>query len=645
MEMESTVERLEFKSELRQVLHIITHSLYSHKEVFLRELISNASDAIDKIRFNSISNEALLEGNRDWKIKISVSKDARTLTVSDNGIGMTRESIIENLGTIAKSGTRAFLEALKAADASSRPDLIGQFGVGFYSSFMVADKVTVVSRMAGTPASEGVRWESDGTGEFTVEHVEKTMRGTDVIVHLKKEEEEFLDEWKIRTIVRQFSDFVEHPVVMDVEKKEEKETKTVEETLNSRKAIWLRPKSEVTEEEHEGFYQQISHNFDKPSKIIHYAGEGTHEFKVLLYIPSKKAFDLSFGDSKFGPKLYIRRVLIMDNCDQLLPPYLRFVKGVVDCADLPLNVSREMLQQNPILEKIKKNIVSKILKTLEEMKKTEYDAYLSFFKELGSILKEGLSRDWSNKEPLADLLLMESINTPRGSFTTFEQYVVAMPSEQKDIYYLTGESRSHIEHAPYLEALKGKGWDVLLFTDPIDEFILPSLQEYKGKRLKAADKADVELPDKKEHADDVKKKFAPLLNALKEKLNEVKEIRLSTRLKESASCLVSEEGAMGAHMERLMQRMGQMEGAEPGKRIMELNPEHAVVQLMLALFTKDAADARLENYGRLLYEQAVIAEGSKLPDPSAFARRVNELMANDLDRMIGYMTDQEEKNS
>ncbi|HEX9655321.1 MAG TPA: molecular chaperone HtpG [Bacteroidota bacterium] len=644
--MESTVEKMEFKSELRQVLHIITHSLYSHKEVFLRELISNASDAIDKIRFNSISNETTpLEGNRDWKIKISVAKDARTLTITDNGIGMTRESIIENLGTIAKSGTKAFLEALKAADASSRPDLIGQFGVGFYSSFMVADKVTVISRMAGTPASEGVRWESDGTGEFTVEQVEKTTRGTDVIVHLKKEEEEFLDEWKIRTIVRQFSDFVEHPVVMDVEKKEEKETKTVEETLNSRKAIWLRPKSEVTEEEHEGFYQQISHNFDKPVKIIHYAGEGTHEFKVLLYIPSKKAFDLSFGDAKFGPKLYIRRVLIMDNCDQLLPPYLRFVKGVVDCADLPLNVSREMLQQNPILEKIKKNIVSKILKTLEEMKKTEYDKYLSFFKELGSILKEGLSRDWSNREQLADLLLMESINTPRNSFTTFEQYVVAMPSEQKDIYYLTGESRSHIEHAPYLEALKEKGWDVLLFTDPVDEFILPSLQEYKAKKLKAADKADVELPDKKEHAEDVRNKFAPLLSTLKEKLNEVKEIRLSTRLKESASCLVSEEGAIGAHMERLMQRMGQMEQAEHGKRIMELNPEHTVVQSMLALFLKDAADERLENYGRLLYEQAVIAEGSKLSDPSAFARRVNELMVNDLERMTGKAADQEVKNT
>jgi len=643
--MESTVEKMEFKSELRQVLHIITHSLYSHKEVFLRELISNASDAIDKIRFNSISNEALLEGNRDWKIKISVAKDARTLTVADNGLGMDRQSIIENLGTIAKSGTKAFLEALKATDASSRPELIGQFGVGFYSSFMVADKVTVISRMAGTPTSEGVRWESDGTGEFTIEQVEKPTRGTEVIVHLKKEEDEFLDEWKIRTIVRQFSDFVEHPVVMDVEKKEEKETKVVEETLNSRKAIWLRPKSEVTEEEHEGFYQQISHNFDKPAKIIHYAGEGTHEFKVLLYIPSKKAFDLSFGDAKFGPKLYIRRVLIMDNCDQLLPPYLRFVKGVLDCADLPLNVSREMLQQNPILEKIKKNIVSKILKTLEEMKKTEYDTYLSFFKELGSILKEGLSRDWSNREPLSDLLLMESINTPRNSFTTFEQYVVAMPSEQKDIYYLTGESRSHIEHAPYLEALKEKGWDVLLFTDPVDEFILPSLQEYKGKKLKAADKADIEFPEKKEYAEDVKKTYAPLLHALKDKLAEVKEIRLSTRLKESASCLVSEEGAMGAHMERLMQRLGQMEEAEPGKRIMELNPDHEVVRSMLMLFEKDSKDERIEKYGRLLYEQAVIAEGSKLPDPSAFARRVNELMVHDLERVTKEEADQQGNNT
>ena len=625
-----TPETLEFKSELRQILHIITHSLYSHKDVFLRELISNASDAIDKIRFNSLTNEAILEGDREWRIKLIQDKSSGTLTVSDNGIGMSREAIVDNLGTIAKSGTKAFLESLTQADARNKPELIGQFGVGFYSAFMVADRVTVVSRMAGDP-SQGVRWSSDGQGEFTVETTPKPSRGTDVILHLKAEEKEFLESWKLQSMVKQFSDFIEHPIVMDVEKEDEKKVKSVsEETLNSRKALWLRSKSDVTPEEYNAFYQQMSNDFTDPLRIIHYTGEGTTEFKVLLFIPARKPFELQFGEAKVGPRLYIRRVLIMDHCESLLPPYLRFVKGVVDCADLPLNISREMLQQNPLLEKIQKNIVKNVLKALDEMKRTETDRYAAFFKELGSILKEGISRDRTNQEQIADLMLFESLKTEPTKLTSLGDYVSGMPPEQEEIYYLAGETRGHLERAPYLEVLKEKGWDVLLLTDPIDEFVIPALPEYKGKKLKAADRADLEADTatKTKNAG-IQDSFANLFTALMAKIDGIKDIRLSTRLKESASCLVSEEGAMGANMEHLLQKLGHAGDAPGSKRVLELNPDHPAVIALKAIHTANGDDHRVELYGRLLYEEAVIAEGSKLKDPAAFARRLNELLVRD----------------
>ena len=627
------VETMEFKSELRQILHIITHSLYSHKEIFLRELISNASDAINKIRFNSLNNEDLLEDNKDWKIRLVVDKDKGTLTVSDNGIGMSRDTIIDQLGTIAKSGTKELLETLNRADAANRPELIGQFGVGFYSSFMVADRVTVLSRTAGDPPEQGVRWVSAGEGEFTVKVMEKAGRGTDVTLHLNEDEKEFLDEWRLRQVVKQFSDFVEYPVVMDVEKEEEGEKKTVEETLNSMKALWLRSKSDVSEEEYNTFYKQISNDFGDPSKVIHYSGEGLTEFKVLLFIPSKRPFDMMFGEPKFGLKLYVQRVMIMDNCEELLPPYLRFVKGVVDCADLPLNVSREILQHNPILDRIKKNIVKRLFQALEEMKKDEYDKYVDVFKELGQILKEGLSQDVENREQIADLMLFESVNTEAGKYTTFEEYIEKMPPDQEEIYYLTGESRTILAHTPYLEVFKDRNWDVLFMTEPIDEFVVPSLTEYKGKKLKAADKGDVEADEvTKVKAEEHEKTYKTLIETLKEKITDVQDIRLSSRLRESASCLVVDEGAMGANMERIMQRMGQGEGMPMGQqRILELNPEHPAVLGLQKLYESTPEDPRIENYGRLLYEQAVIAEGSKLTDPVAFAQRVNELMMKELE--------------
>jgi molecular chaperone HtpG len=623
----AAAETLEFRTELKQLLHIITHSLYSHKEIFLRELISNASDAINKIKFDSLNRDDLLEDNKDWKIKIAVDKEKKTLTVSDNGVGMSRAEAVENLGTIAKSGTRAFLESLQKSADSERPELIGQFGVGFYSSFMVADRVTVVSRRSGDP-KDGVRWESDGQGEFHVEAVEKPSRGTDVILHLKDDEKEFLDPYVLRQLVKKFSDFIEHPVVMDVEKKEGDQETTTEETLNARRAIWLRAPSEVKPEEYKEFYAQLGGGVDEPARVIHYVAEGVNEFRVLLFVPSKKPFELQWGgDYKVGPRLYVQRVLIMENCEKLLPPYLRFVRGVVDSTSLPLNISRELLQQNPILDRMAKNILKNVLDALKEMKDGEYDKYVSFYKELGSILKEGVGRDWANREKLADLLLFESMNTPAGQFTTLAQYVEKMPSDQKEIYFLTGEEREPLLHSPYLEAFRARGQDVLLLTDPIDEFILPGLPEYKGKHLQAADRG--QLDDKPDEQKAEAARYEKLFAHLKAKIDDVSDVRLSSRLKESASCLVAAEGAMSAHLERLMERMGRAEEGRRPKRVLELNGNHPAVVSLRELFENNPEDSRVESHGRLLYEQAVLAEGSKLKDPAGFARRINALLVKD----------------
>jgi len=620
-------ETLSFKSELKQVLHLITHSLYSHKEIFLRELLSNASDAIDKVRFNSLENEALLENDRDWTIRLAVDREANTLTVSDNGIGMDRDTIIEHLGTIAKSGTRAFLERLKDVEAGTRPELIGQFGVGFYSSFMVADRVTVLSRAAG--ATEAVRWESDGQGEFTVAPDQRNGRGTDVILHLKADEMDFLETWRLRGLVKQFSDYIEHPIVMAIEKKSEDKTTVEDETLNSQKALWLRSKADITEEEHNAFYRQISADFEDPLKVIHVQAEGTPSFRALLYLPKRKAMNLQFGDAKAGPRLYINRVLIQDPCEALLPAWLRFVKGVVDCPDLPLNVSREMLQQNPLLERIQKHLVKQVLKALEELKTTERETYADFFKELGQILKEGLGRDWERREAIADLLLFEHLKGDAGKGITLAEYVEAMPEDQKDIYHLAGEDRAALAHAPSLEAFKAKDWDVLLLTDPIDPFVIPGLPEYKGKALKAADRHAPELPEaEKAKAEAAAGAFQPLLDLFKTKLTGLKDVRLSSRLKESAACLVAAEDAMDPHMEQLLARLGQ--GHTPSPRVLELNPEHPTVKALLAKYQADPSDARLEGYTHLMLDQALIAEGSRPEDPTAFLARINELATKDL---------------
>jgi len=529
---------------------------------------------------------------------------------------------------IARSGTKAFLEQLKQANVEQRPELIGQFGVGFYSSFMVADRVTVVSRPAGT--RQGVRWESDGQGEFSIKPVEKEHRGTDVILHLRDDAKEFLTPWRVRDIVKRYSDFIDHPIVMDVEREKDGNKTTDEETLNSRQAIWLRPKHEIKAEEYTAFYKQISRDFDEPLKTIHVAAEGTLEFRALMFLPAHRPMDFMMGpEKKSGLDLYVRRVLIQHEAEELAPPYLRFVKGVVDSSDLPLNVSRETLQHNPVLAKIKGNVVNRVLKALEELRDTDYDKYVKFFKEFGAYLKEGAGNDFANRERLADLLLFESTKTAPGEFTTLAKYLQNMPGEQKEIYFLIGETRAMLENSPYLEAFKSRGQEVLLLTDPIDEYFVHSLGSYKEKPLKGVDRgaapADADAEAKlKEQSE----KFKPLLDSVTKTLAaDVKEVRLSGRLKESAAVLVADEYGMSAHMERLLHRIGRGEEAPQTKRVLELNPDHPVVQGLLARHAADAADPLIENTARLLFDQAVVAEGSRVKDPAAFARRVNELLA------------------
>ena len=634
-------QKMEFKTEVKELMDLMIHSLYSHKEVFLRELISNASDAIDKARYEALTNSALHEGESEWKIRISADRNAGTLTVSDNGIGMTKDEVIEALGTIAHSGTKDFLKVLRSREAKDNPELIGQFGVGFYSSFMVADRIIVVSRRAGTDQGKGVKWESTADGSFTVDDAEKKGKGTDIILHLKEEEKKYLDEWEIRRIVRKYSDFIEHPVVMEVEREKESELEKgqrikvkEDETLNSMKAIWLRDKSEVTAEEYHEFYRHISHDFADPAKVIHYRAEGTSEFTSLLFIPSRAPFDIFYKEYKIGPTLYVRRVQIMDHCEELIPLYLRFVKGVVDSSDLPLNVSREILQNNRQVEIIKKNITKKVLDTLGEMKTNEYDHYLTFYKEFGRVLKEGIHYDFSRREQVGDLLLFPSTKTAAEGFTTLQAYIDGMKEGQEDIYYITGTSREEALKSPYLEVFYEKEYEVLLMLDDIDDFIMSGF-EYKGRKFKSVVKGELTL-DKKEDAEreEAKKKYEKLLELIRDRLREeVKDVRLSGRLKDSAVCLVVDEGALDPNMERLMKSMGQ--DIPSAKKILEINPAHPVFEAMEALFEKDRGGDVLKEYVGLLYDQALMMEGSKPKDPVAFAKAVAKLMVEHAKQVQG----------
>jgi molecular chaperone HtpG len=631
-----------FETEVQQLLDLVIHSLYSNRDIFLRELISNASDAIDKIRFEAHSNEALLEANADWKIKIVPDKGAGTLTISDNGIGMGIAEVEENIGTIARSGTRAFLDSLKGKGVDN-PELIGQFGVGFYSAFMVADRVSLVTRRAGEK-SAACRWESTGDGSYTIEECAKETRGTEITLHLKEEMREYLDEWKVRTIVKKYSDYVQYPVVMDITREEVPTgvdgkpiegagtiAKTTEETLNSMKAIWTRSKGEITDDEYEEFYKHISHDFDKPLKTIHYAAEGVSEFRALLYIPARKPFDLFMPDKKRGVHLYVKRVFITDNCENLLPDYLRFVKGVVDSSDLPLNVSREILQEDVQIRRIQKNLVGKVLATLAEMQAKEPKEYLTFYREFGPVLKEGIHVDTANREKLQELILFESSKTETGEFVSLKEYVDRMPAEQKEIYYITGEIRRVVENSPHLEVLRQKGFEVLFMTDPVDEWVVQALAEYGGKKLKPVDRGDMELDTAEEkkaretRKEENEKQYKGLLDFIGDKLkDQVKEVRLSERLAESACCLVSDQAGLSAHMERLLKAMNQE--VPETKRILEINPDHPVMQALSRMYDEDRQSPKLVDYCELLLDQALLAEGSAIKNPLRFTKLVAELM-------------------
>lgn len=638
-----------FKTEVQRLLDLVIHSLYSNKEIFLRELLSNASDAIDRARFESLKDESILEDDPDWKIKISVDADKKLLTISDNGIGMSADEVEKNIGTVANSGTRRFLEQLQENKEALAPELIGQFGVGFYSAFMVADKVTVLTRRAGQGA---LRWESSGDGYYTLEEGEREKRGSDIILHLNEEHVEYLEEWKIRKTVKKYSDFVEHPICMDIVREEverddegkeiegaERKVTVTEETLNSRKAIWLRPKNEVEAEDYAEFYKHISHDFQEPFESIHWNVEGQAEFKALVYIPQRAGMDMFMPEQKNkGLQLYVHRVFITDNCEELLPNYLRFLRGVVDSADLPLNVSREMLQEARALQIIRKNVVRKVLDTLAEIKEKQSERYEKFWESFGKVLKEGLHTDFENREKLQDLLLFESSSTEPGKLTSLADYVKRMPEEQKDIYYLTAEDRNAAQNAPQLEIFRSKGFEVLFMIDPIDEWIVNDISSFEEKKLTSISKGDVDLDSEDEKAakEESRKKVAEENKGLLEKLSailseKVKEVRFSKRLTESACCLVSDEWGMGVQMEKILKAMQQE--VPSSKRILELNPEHALVGVMRQLYEKQADHPKLDEYARLLYDQALLMAQLPIEDPLNFAKAVSALMAEEAGRL------------
>ena len=634
-----TVKKMKFKTEVKQVLDLMVHSLYSHKDIFLRELISNASDAIDKAHYESLTNKEILEGERkDWKIKITADKEAGVLMISDNGSGMTKDDAIKELGTIAHSGTKEFVTALQSKEVKDNPELIGQFGVGFYSIFMVADKVTVVSRKAGSGNKKGVKWESGLNGSFTVEDVEKKSRGTDITLHLKEEEKKYLEDWEIRSTVKKYSDFIEHPVVIDVEREEEStidKTQKIkvkkEETLNSRKAIWLKNKSDITEEEYNEFYKHLSHDYSNPAKVLHYRAEGSQEFSSLLYIPEIKPMDINYKEYKIGPTLYVKRVKIIDHCEELIPTYLRFVKGVVDSSDLPLNVSREILQNNRMIDVMKKSITKKILETLSDMKKIEFDKYLKFYGEFGRVLKEGVHSDFDKREAIGELLLFPSTKSEKGKFRTIPEYVEDMKEGQKEIYYITGSSLDETLGSPYIEAFKDKDYEVLIMLDDIDDIIMSSF-EYKGKKLKSVIKGDVTLDEsEKKEKKETEKKYRKLLDLIKDHIDDVKEVRLSGRLKDSACCLVGDEGEMNLQMENILKSMGKT--VPERKRVLEINPSHPIFIAMNKIFEENMKNELLREYTDLLYGQALLLEGSKPKDSTAFSKAISKLMVENIEHV------------
>lgn len=616
-----------FQTEVQELLNLVIHSLYSNRDIFLRELIANANDAIDKCRFTALTHPDL---NQSWEIRITPNSEAKTLMISDNGIGMSHEDLVSHLGTIAKSGTKAFLEQLKHSDEkASTPDLIGQFGVGFYSSFMVAEKVEVITRKAGEVTA--FRWTSLGGGSYEIDSATKEHAGTDIILYLREDALDYLSEWRIREIVRKYADFVEHPIKMLCTHKQEDKEEVTDEVLNSQKAIWRRPTSEVTEEEYDNFYGHLSHFGGKPLKHIHFNVEGTTSFSALLYLPEAAPFDFFYPEGReHGLELYVRRVFITDSCKELIPEYLRFVKGVVESNDLPLNVSREILQDNPHIRTIAKAVVRKVLGELQTLQSANRAEYEKFWTAFSRPMKEGLRSDHLNNDKIKDLLLFETLNHPAGKWVTLKEYVDAMPGTQKEILYFLGESRAQIEASPLIEWAKAKGYDVLLMTDTIDEWISADLGTYQDKSFKAISKGQPELSDEEKKATETLAiEFKPLTDALTKLLeNQVKTVAVTNRLTDSPACLVRAAHDASAQLERFLKAMNQP--VPEIKPTLEVNPSNPLVKKMLALATTDATSDKLNVFAHLVFDQATLAEGSPLADPAAFSRRLSNLMAESL---------------
>jgi len=619
-------ETMGFQAEVKQLLQLMIHSLYSNREIFLRELISNAADASDKLRFEALHNASLFENDSELSIRIGYDKTARTLTLSDNGIGMSRDEVINNLGTIAKSGTREFFSRL-SGDQQKDANLIGQFGVGFYSAFIVAEKVTVTTRRAGEKIDQGVCWESDGSGEFTIEMVDKATRGTEIVLHLRADQDDLLSGQKIRTIIRKYSDHIVQPIVM---KKEEwkdgaQQVLDEDETVNQAVALWARGKNEISDEEYKEFYKHVGHDYEDPLAWTHARVEGRQEYTQLLYIPSRAPFDMWERDAQHGVKLYVRRVFIMDDAEQLMPRYMRFVRGVVDSSDLPLNVSREILQESKDIEAMRSGCTKKVIGLLEDMAKNDAEKYTKFWGEFGRVLKEGIGEDSANKDKIAGLLRLASTHADTAEESvSLADYIGRMKEGQDKIYYITADSFNAAKNSPHLEVFRKKGIEVLLFSDRVDEWVMSNLFEFDGKQLVSVAKGGLDLgqledeAEKKEQeevANELKDLTAKITTSLGER---VKEVRVTHRLTDSPACLVADEHDMSANLARLLKSAGQK--APTSKPILEINPKHPVV---LRLKTEEK---KFDDWVAVLFDQALLAEGGQLDDPASFVKRVNQLM-------------------
>jgi len=621
-------ETLGFQAEVKQLLQLMIHSLYSNKEIFLRELVSNASDACDKLRFEALNNAALYGDDADLKIRVSFDKEARTITISDNGIGLSRDEAVEHLGTIAKSGTKEFFTAL-TGDQAKDAHLIGQFGVGFYSSFIIADKVTVVSRRAGVEANQAVCWESAGEGDYTVEMVDKATRGTDVTLHLREGEDEFLGGWKLKSIIRKYSDHITLPIVMEKEEWNQEKGEQVatgeDETVNQANALWVRNKSDITDEQYKEFYKHVAHDFDEPLAWTHARVEGKQEYTQLLYIPARAPFDLWDRNARHGIKLYVRRVFIMDDAEQLMPLYMRFVRGVVDSSDLPLNVSREILQQSKDIDGIRSGCTRKVLGMLEDLAENDKEKYATFWGAFGSVLKEGVGEDQANKDKIAGLIRFSSThNDTPDQNVSLADYIGRMKEGQEKIYFVTADTFNAAKNSPHLEIFRKKGIEVLLLCDRVDEWVVGHLTEFDGKQLQSVAKGGLDLGKledeaEKQDAEKAADEYKELIDKVKTSLGDkVKDVRVTYRLTDSPSCLVSDEHDPSGNLARLMKAAGQaMPNSKP---ILEINPHHLVVQRL------KYEESHFDDWAALLFEQATLAEGGQLDDPAGFVKRINDLM-------------------